>query len=84
MSGPHIGDPARPSDGVQESPPPSKPERARRGRPPPQPLKVRVELVLVNGPEGKYLRQRQAEAMREALRWIAEHPVDPDRPADPR
>jgi hypothetical protein len=43
-------------------------------------LKVRVELVVVDGPEGEYLRQRQAEAIREALRWFAEHP---QKPADP-
>jgi hypothetical protein len=44
-------------------------------------MKVRVELVLVDGAEGEYLRQRQGEAIREALRWFAEHPKqspDPD------
>ncbi len=44
------------------------------GRPGPQPLKTRIELVLVSGPEGKQLRMRQAAAIREALRWFAEHP----------
>ena len=49
--------------------PPSRP-----GRPGPQPLKTRIELVLVSGPEGKQLRMRQAAAIREALRWFAQHP----------
>jgi hypothetical protein len=44
------------------------------GRPGPEPLKVRIELVLVSDPEGKQLRMRQAAAIREALRWFAEHP----------
>jgi hypothetical protein len=65
----------QPSDGAELSPPPPQVERARRGRPPPPPLRVRVELVLVDGEEGKYLRDRQAEAIREALRWFAEHPM---------
>jgi hypothetical protein len=38
-----------------------------------KPLKVRVELRLVDGPEGRKLRARQAAAIREALRWFAEH-----------
>jgi hypothetical protein len=49
-------------------------------------LKSRVELVLVDGEEGKYLRDRQAEAIREALRWFAEHPrqsPDPDSHSTP-
>ncbi len=45
--------------------------------PPPPPLNVRVELVLVDGPDGKRLRQLQAAAIREALRWFAEHPQQP-------
>jgi len=40
-------------------------------------LNVRVELVLVDGPDGKRLRQLQAAAIREALRWFAEHPQQP-------
>ena len=36
----------------------------RPGRPGPAPLKVRIELVLVSGPEGKQLRMRQAAAIR--------------------
>ena len=38
-----------------------------------KPLKVRIELRLVDGPDGKKLRARQAAAIREALRWFAEH-----------
>ena len=41
---------------------------------PEQPLKVHIELRVVHGPEGKQLRIRQAAAIREALRWFAEHP----------
>jgi hypothetical protein len=55
---------------------------APRGRPGPEPLKVRIELVLVDGPEGKQLRARQAAAIREALRWFAEHP-NPDQTTQP-
>ena len=55
-------------------PAPAQPEQA--------PLKVRIELRLVDGPEGKKLRVRQAAAIREALRWFAEHP-NPDRSEDP-
>ena len=53
-----------------------------RGRPGPATLRVRIELVLVHGPEGKQLRTRQAAAIREALRWFAEHP-NPDPTTDP-
>ena len=52
------------------------------GRPGPQPLKTRIELVLVSGPEGKELRTRQAVAIREALRWFAQHP-DPHQTREP-
>jgi hypothetical protein len=52
-----------------------------------QPLNVRIELRLVDGPEGRKLRARQAAAIREALRWFAEHrdpeqtdPISQDRP----
>jgi hypothetical protein len=38
-----------------------------------KPLTVRIELRLVDGPEGKKLRARQAAVIREALRWFAEH-----------
>jgi hypothetical protein len=57
--------PQREKSGYDAAPP---------GRPGPQPLKTRIELVLVSGPEGKQLRTRQAAAIREALRWFAERP----------
>ncbi len=79
-TGAQPGEAERPSDGVDPSSRPAEAERARRGRPPPPPLNVRVELVLVDGPDGKRLRQLQAAAIREALRWFAEHP---QQPADP-
>ncbi|GAA0739530.1 hypothetical protein Drose_16995 [Dactylosporangium roseum] len=46
------------------------------GRPAPEPLKVRVELVVVDGQAGKELLKRQAAAVREALQWFADHPPD--------
>ncbi len=45
-------------------------------RPDPPPLTVHIELRLVGGPEGRQLRIRQAAAIREALRWFAEHRTD--------
>ena len=75
---PHAGDAEERRDGGEPTASAPHGARAQRGRPGPPPLKVRLELVLVDGPEGHYLRQRQAEAIREALRWFAEHPVDPD------
>jgi len=62
--------------GEDQSPPQEKSSyhAAPPGRPGPQPLKTRIELVLVSGPEGKQLRMRQAAAIREALRWFAQHP----------
>jgi len=35
----------------------------KRGRRPPEPLKVRVELVVVDGEAGRELMQRQAAAV---------------------
>jgi hypothetical protein len=32
-----------------------------------------VEFVVLDGPGGRALGQRQAEAMRRVLRWIAHH-----------
>jgi hypothetical protein len=55
---------------------------AAPGRPGPTPPTVRIELVLVDGPEGAKLRATQAAAIREALRWFAEHP-NPDPPKEP-
>jgi hypothetical protein len=37
-------------------------------------LTVRVELVVMDGAEGEALGRRQSEAMREVLRWLAQHP----------
>jgi hypothetical protein len=39
-------------------------------RPEPQPPRVRIELVTVDGAEGRQLRATQAEAMWEALQWL--------------
>ena len=77
---------APPDGGVgadeDQSPQPEKSSyhAAPPGRPGPESLKVRIELVLVGGPEGKQLRMRQAAAIREALRWFAEHPNPPHGP----
>jgi hypothetical protein len=43
-------------------------------------LKVRIEIVVVDGPDGKHLRARQAAAMRRALQWFAEHQNQPRTP----
>jgi hypothetical protein len=37
-------------------------------------LAVRVEYVVVDGPDGEALRQRQASAIRQVLQWLADHP----------
>jgi hypothetical protein len=62
----------------------------RRGRRQPEPLKVRIELVVVDGEAGKDLLRQQAAAVRDALRWFAANPLvdadsgdDPDRPPEP-
>jgi hypothetical protein len=34
---------------------------------------VRYEVVVVDGPDGQHLRERQAVAMLRALRWFAEN-----------
>jgi hypothetical protein len=47
------------------------------GRPRTPPPRVRIELVLVDGPEGRQLRQLQADAIREVLKWFADHPANP-------
>ena len=38
---------------------------------PQPPLQVHIEVRVVDGPEGRMLRTRQAAAIREALRWFA-------------
>ncbi len=77
-------DSASPDDGESRYRP--DPDQAEQ-----KPLKVRIELRLVDGPEGKKLRARQAAAIREALRWFAEHrdpgqtdPISQDRPESSR
>lgn len=49
------------------------------GRPAAEPLRVRVELVVVDGPAAKELLKRQAAAVREALQWFADHPPEKRR-----
>jgi hypothetical protein len=75
--GPARADPSSPDAGESKYP-----ARAR-GRPGPEPLKVRIELVVVDGPEAKELLRRQAIAVRDALRWRLDHrpPVDVADPA---
>jgi hypothetical protein len=50
----------------------------KRRRPPREPLKVRVELVVVDGEAGKELMRRQATAVRDALQWFAGNPPSID------
>jgi len=53
---------------------PASPEQqTRRGRQP-EPLDVRVEFVVVQGPPAPALRERQSEAIGAILRWLREHP----------
>jgi hypothetical protein len=49
-------------------------------RPPPEPLKVRVELVVVHESAAQELLKRQAMAVREALQWFADHPPEHEGP----
>jgi hypothetical protein len=37
-----------------------------------QPLTVQIEFVVIDGPEGRELRQHQADVMRKVLEWIAQ------------
>jgi len=39
-------------------------------------LTVRVELVVIDGPAGKELLNKQATVVRAALQWFADHPLD--------
>jgi hypothetical protein len=34
---------------------------------------VKIELVVVSGAEGRYMRQKQDDAIRSTLRWFAEN-----------
>jgi hypothetical protein len=65
MSGPAERNDSPKSRESRYSPAPTRPGRT--------PLTVRIELRLVDGPEGKQLRVRQAAAIREALEWFAAH-----------
>jgi hypothetical protein len=39
---------------------------------------VRIELVLVDGPKGRQVRQLQANAIHAVPQWLADnHPADP-------
>jgi len=60
---------------VRESPHPIYTPRAS-GRPGPEPLRVRVELVVVHVPAATELLKRQAAVVREALQWFADSPPD--------
>jgi hypothetical protein len=40
---------------------------------------VRIELVVVDGPDAKELLKRQAAAVREALQWFADNPRQKDQ-----
>jgi hypothetical protein len=55
--------------------------RSGRGRTQ-DPLTTHIELVVVNGEEGEYLRRRQAAAIRRALKWLSEH--KPTETAEPQ
>ena len=48
----------------------------RTRRPPKAAVTVRYEVVVVAGPEGRYLRERQAEAILRALHWFIENSGD--------
>jgi hypothetical protein len=41
-----------------------------------EPLTVRVELVVIDGPAGTELLRKQATVVRAALRWFAGHRLD--------
>lgn len=45
-----------------------------RGRPGPEPPIVRIEIVVVDGPDGRQLRATQLAAIRRALRWLTRQP----------
>jgi hypothetical protein len=37
---------------------------------------MKVELLVITGPSAKALIRHQAAAVRDALRWFADHPPD--------
>jgi hypothetical protein len=64
------------TSGNADSPPPNRRPRRPRRRAAvrdDEPLDVRVEFVVLDGPAGKELRRAQALAMRRVLQWIAQH-----------
>jgi hypothetical protein len=56
----------------------SRPADPGRMRTPPT---VRIEFVLVDGEAGKVLERQQAQAMRQVLQWLQDHPGE--APAEP-
>jgi hypothetical protein len=87
------GDPADPADsgesledltrprvdgqGSRNAPVPRRQARVRE-----RPLRVTVEVVAVDGPEGEALQQRQDAAIRAALAWLHAHPAEHPRGGD--
>lgn len=54
---------------------PGQAVRRRKVRVPVErPLRVTVEYLVVDGPEGETLQRRQDAAIREALAWLHAHP----------
>ncbi|MFC6022709.1 hypothetical protein ACFP2T_41960 [Plantactinospora solaniradicis] len=54
------------------------------GRPASEPLKVRVELIVVDDPAAaKELLKRQAAVVKEALQWFADNPPDAEGDESP-
>ena len=76
---PRLGDSPQVAEGHDDKPSPgageSKYPATAPGRPAPEPLKVRIELVVVDGPDAKELLKRQAAVVREALQWFADNPT---------
>lgn len=54
----------------------SKYDPAAARQPAIQPLKVKIEFVVVRGPAAEQLIKRQVAAVRDALQWFADHPPD--------
>jgi hypothetical protein len=46
-----------------------------------EPLKVRIELVVVDGGAGKELLRPHGAVVREALQWFHDHPAGVERDA---
>ena len=67
-----------PSDRPRQQSEKSAPGTWRRGRPGAMLAKVHIEVVAIDGADGNQLRALQTEAVREALRWSADHPSNAD------